>query len=242
MRVLVFSDVHANLTALDRILVDAGEVDAFWCLGDLVGYGPDPNECIERIRHLPNLTCLIGNHDAAVIGLIEVEAFNYEAQRVIQWTRGQLTEASLHFLKSLTDRVVIDEVTMVHGSPRQPVWEYLLDTQTARQNFEFFETPFCFVGHTHLPILFHFNEMEPYPVGGYLPPNQAIQLTPREIVNPGSVGQPRDRDPRAAYAIYDTETRLFEHRRVEYDIAAVQKRMRAAGLPMRHIERLSVGW
>ncbi|RCK72812.1 MAG: Diadenosine tetraphosphatase [Anaerolineae bacterium] len=242
MRVLVFSDVHANLTALERILADAGTYDAVWCLGDVIGYGPDPNECVECIRHLPNLTCILGNHDAAVLGLIEVEAFNHEARWVIQWTQQQLTEANLSFLRSLPERLVIGDVTLVHGSPRQPVWEYLLDAQTARHNFDFFDTPFCFVGHTHLPILFHLNELETYPVGGYLPPNQVIQLTPREIVNPGSVGQPRDRDPRAAYAIYDTETHHFEHRRVEYDVAAVQDRMRLARLPQRHIQRLSVGW
>ncbi len=242
MRVLVFSDVHANLTALERTLADADEYDAVWCLGDLVGYGPDPNECIERIRHLPNLTCILGNHDAAVLGLIEIEAFNHEARRAIQWTRRELSEANLSFLRKLPERVVIGDVTLVHGSPRQPVWEYLLDSQTARYNFDFFDTSFCFVGHTHLPILFHLNEVDPYPTGGYLPPNQAIQLTPREIVNPGSVGQPRDRDPRAAYAIYDTETHIFEHRRVDYDIPAVQNRMRSIGLPLRHIERLALGW
>lgn len=242
MRVLVFSDVHANLTALDRILADAGECEAIWCLGDMVGYGPDPNECIERIRCLPNLTCILGNHDAAVLGLIEIEAFNHEARRVIQWTLQELTDANLSFLKKLPERVIVGDVTLVHGSPRQPVWEYLLDAQTARYNFDFFDTSFCFVGHTHLPILFHLNEIDPYPIGGYLPPNQAIQLTPREIVNPGSVGQPRDRDPRAAYAIYDTERHTFEHRRVDYDIVAVQNRMRLRGLPLRHIERLSLGW
>lgn len=242
MRVLVFSDVHANLTALERALADADEYDAVWCLGDLVGYGPDPNECIERIRHLPNLTCILGNHDAAVLGLIEIEAFNHEARRAIQWTKRELSEANLSFLRKLPERVVIGDVTLVHGSPRQPVWEYLLDSQTARYNFDFFDTSFCFVGHTHLPILFHLNEVEPYPTGGYLPPNQAIQLTPREIVNPGSVGQPRDRDPRAAYAIYDTETHIFEHRRVDYDIPAVQNRMRLIGLSLRHIERLALGW
>ncbi|PWH18056.1 MAG: metallophosphoesterase [Anaerolineae bacterium] len=242
MRVLVFSDVHANLTALERILADAGSCDAVWCLGDVVGYGPDPNECVECIRRLPNLTCILGNHDAAVLGLIEVEAFNHEARRVIQWTQQQLTDANRDFLKNLPERVVIGDVTLVHGSPRQPVWEYLLDAQTARHNFDFFDTSFCFVGHTHLPILFHLNEFDSYPIGGYLPPNQVVQLTPREIVNPGSVGQPRDRDPRAAYAIYDTETHCFEHRRVEYDVTQVQHRMRLAALPMRHIERLSLGW
>ncbi|MCS6908483.1 MAG: metallophosphoesterase family protein [Anaerolineales bacterium] len=242
MRILVISDVHANLTALEEVLADAGEVDGVWCLGDLVGYGPDPNECIERIRRLPNLTCVLGNHDAAVLGRLEFEVFNQDARSALQWTQETLSEASWRFLKSLPERVVIGEVTLVHGSPRQPVWEYLLDLQTVHDNFRFFDTPFCFVGHTHLPTIFHRGALDIFPFAGYLPPNQAIQLTPREIVNPGSVGQPRDRDPRAAYALYDTETRVFEHRRVTYDIAAVQERMRKARLPLRHIERLSLGW
>jgi diadenosine tetraphosphatase ApaH/serine/threonine PP2A family protein phosphatase len=184
----------------------------------------------------------LGNHDAAVLELIEVEAFNQEAGNVIRWTQAALSPSSLSFLKSLPERVVIGDVTLVHGSPRQPVWEYLLDAQTAQRNFDFFSTPYCFVGHTHLPLLFHLNELEPIPLSGYLSPNAAFQLSPRTIVNPGSVGQPRDRDPRAAYAIYDTETHTFEHRRVAYDIASVQHRMRLAGLPSRHIQRLSLGW
>lgn len=242
MRVLVLSDIHANLTALESVIADAGDVDAIWCLGDIVGYGPDPNECIERIQRLPQLTCIIGNHDAAVLELIETEAFNPEAQRVIHWTQDSLTEASLNFLKGLSHRKVFDNVTLVHGSPRQPVWEYLLDTHSARVSFDYFETDYCFVGHTHLPTIFVLNGFESQPITGLVNPNTSLQLIPRTIINPGSVGQPRDRDPRAAYAIFDPETERWEHRRVSYDIAAVQERMHKAGLPERHILRLANGW
>ncbi|MGB9640835.1 MAG: metallophosphoesterase family protein [Anaerolineales bacterium] len=242
MRVLVFSDIHANLTALESVLSDAGEFDAAWCLGDVVGYGPDPNECIDRIRLLPNLTCIVGNHDAAVLELIETEAFNHEAKKVIYWTQSALTDASFHFLRQLPQKVVIDNITLVHGSPRQPVWEYLLDSQTAGENFRYFDTDFCFVGHTHLPSLFYLEDGENQPFVSLISAGQSFQLIPRSILNPGSVGQPRDRDPRASYAIFDTETLRWESHRVGYDILSVQERMRIAGLPHRHIQRLAGGW
>jgi len=153
MRVLVISDIHANLTALDAVLTDAGQIDAAWCLGDLVGYGPDPNECVARIRGLPNLKCIIGNHDAAVVQRIDPMSFNPEARQAIRWTQRKLTDASLSFLSSLPKTVNLDEVTLVHGSPRQPVWEYLMDSRNATRSFDHFGTPYCFVGHTHLPGL-----------------------------------------------------------------------------------------
>jgi|YelNatPaOPRAMG01_1025707.scaffolds.fasta_scaffold01042_13 diadenosine tetraphosphatase ApaH/serine/threonine PP2A family protein phosphatase len=242
MRVLVISDIHANLTALEAVLEAAGEVDAFWCLGDLVGYGPDPNECIERVRWLPNLTCLIGNHDAAALGQIDVDAFNMDARTSILWLQRVLTPANQEFLRSLPEKVVIGSVTLAHGSPRNPVWEYILDTRVARVNFEFFVTPYCFVGHSHLPVLYQFPDSRPE-IQLIIPEaNQSIKLIPRTIINPGSVGQPRDRDPRAAYAIYDTETEIWEQHRVPYDIAAVQQRIHDAGLPERHAMRLAEGW
>ncbi len=242
MRILVISDVHANLTALDTVLEDAGEVDGVWCLGDLVGYGPDPNECVERIRELPNLICLMGNHDAAAIGQIEISTFNPEARYSIEWMIGVLDAENFNYLKGLPTRLVKDQVTLAHGSPRAPIYEYLLDNYLATQNFDHFSTPYCFVGHTHLPAHFY------YPNGQALAqliipkPNAGFRLRPRAIINPGSVGQPRDRDPRASYAIYDTESETWDYRRIPYDISDVQNRMRAAGLPERHILRLEMGW
>jgi predicted phosphodiesterase len=242
MRILVISDIHANLTALEAVVADAGEFDSAWCLGDLVGYGPDANECITLVQQLPNLLCIIGNHDAAALRYIDADTFNPEARAALHWTQQILTEESRIFLSSLTERIQIDQVTLTHGSPRHPVWEYLLDTRTATLSFDYFDTPLCFVGHTHLPVIYSLQDTNHLARLSIPEPNQAMQLPGRAIVNPGSVGQPRDRDPRAAFAIYDTETNVWDYRRVSYDIGAVQARMNAAGLPERHIHRLSAGW
>jgi diadenosine tetraphosphatase ApaH/serine/threonine PP2A family protein phosphatase len=242
MRTLIISDIHANLTALEAVLEDAGPYEAVWCLGDLVGYGPDPNECIARIRELPNLLCLLGNHDAAALKQIDIDTFNLEARLAIRWTQQTLTEESLTFLAELPERLDLECVTLAHGSPRQPVWEYLLDTRTATANFENFDTPYCFVGHTHLPVMYHLPDENR--IARLMVPDASMQLTlaPRAILNPGSVGQPRDRDPRAAYAIYDPVANTWEFHRVPYDIPAVQLRMTAVNLPERHIQRLTAGW
>jgi predicted phosphodiesterase len=242
MRILVISDIHANLTALEAVLSEAGEFDATWCLGDLVGYGPDPNECVERVKELPGLTCIIGNHDAAVLKQIDPNSFNPEAREAIYWTQRMLSKQSYTFLGELPEKVKIERVTLAHGSPRHPVWEYLLDSRAATMNFNFFQTPLCFVGHTHLPVLYYLIEKEPLSRMSIPEPNHKSVLSNRTIINPGSVGQPRDRDPRAAYAIYDTEVDTWDYRRVPYDILEVQERMRDADLPDRHIYRLSAGW
>lgn len=242
MRVLIISDIHANINALEAVLLEAGAVDAVWCLGDIVGYGPDPNQCVERVRNLPNLTCILGNHDAAALDQIDITAFNPEARQAITWTQQALSDESIKFLKSLAETAVVGDVTLAHGSPRQPIWEYLLDTRTATLNFDFFRTPFCFVGHTHLPVLYYLPDDTR--AARLLVPDNFTQttLTPRSIINPGSVGQPRDRDPRSAYAIYDTDLGTWEFRRIAYNILDVQDRMRKMGLPDRHIQRLSSGW
>lgn len=242
MRVLVISDIHANLTALEGVLSDAGDYQAVWCLGDLVGYGPDPNECVELVASLPDLVCIIGNHDAATLRQIDVKSFNPEARSGILWTQEQLSSSNITFLQSLPEKTAIDHITLVHGSPRQPIWEYLLDTRTATYNFNHFETHYCFVGHTHVPMIYHLPD-EALSARLIVPENSTqLVLTPRSILNPGSVGQPRDRDPRAAYAILDLDQYTWENHRVAYDIAAVQERMRTANLPERHILRLTAGW
>lgn len=242
MRILVISDIHANRTALEAVLRTAGEFDAAWCLGDLVGYGPDPNEVIERIRQLPNLLCLVGNHDAAALDQIDTGAFNPEARLAVHWTQKTLTESSIAFLRSLPEKIQVNQVTLSHGSPRYPVWEYLLDTRTAGHNFEFFDTPFCFVGHTHLPVIYS-QDGSDLPTQLEIPePNTYIKMKSRSIINPGSVGQPRDRDPRAAYAIFDSDNEFWDYRRIPYEISDVQERMRQFGLPERHIQRLNSGW
>ena len=242
MKILIISDIHANLTALEAVLSDAGKVEAVWCLGDLVGYGPDPNECIERVASLPDLTCVIGNHDAATLGQIEIESFNPEARAAILWTQNQLTPANKACLEKIPEIYTQELFTLVHGSPRQPVWEYLLDTRTATINFSHFDTPYCLVGHTHLPMMYYLSE-DLLSARLSIPEDTTqFALAPRAILNPGSVGQPRDRDPRAAYAILDIAENTWEWRRAVYDIKAVQERMYKAKLPERHIHRLSAGW
>jgi predicted phosphodiesterase len=242
MRVLVISDIHANLTALDAVITEAGAVDAAWCLGDLVGYGPDPNECVQRVQALPNLICILGNHDAASLNHIGVNAFNPEARQAIYWTQKTLSESSKDFLRNRPETAIVGNVTLAHGSPRQPVWEYVMDAYVAGQNFAFFQTDFCFVGHTHLPVQYILADgagrVDVFPPE----PNQVESLRPRTIINPGSVGQPRDRDPRASFAIFDTDALTWDYRRVAYDIPSVQERMIAARLPERHIVRLEGGW
>jgi predicted phosphodiesterase len=242
MTILVISDIHANLTALEAVLQDAGKVDAVWCLGDLVGYGPDPNECIERVRQLSGLVCLRGNHDTAALGQIDIEAFNTEARLSIHWLLSTLSEESLEFLGGLPDKKVIGQVTLAHGSPRNPVWEYILDSRTAWRNFDYFTTPYCFVGHTHLPIIYQLNEDKSNVSLIVSQPDERRTLTQRSLLNPGSVGQPRDHNPLASYALFDPDSNTWENHRAAYDILSVQRRILDAGLPPRHALRLAEGW
>ena len=260
MRVLIVSDIHANLTALETVLADAEQLELLdtrgfeqvWCLGDIVGYGPDPNECVERLRgfcvdHL----AVAGNHDWATLGNLAVDDFNPEARQAVLWTREQLGPGARTYLEALPDQPQVrGEFTITHASPRHPVWEYVASPFVARDNFDYFDTPFCLVGHTHEPRIFQYAWEErggdrvarcsarapiyDKPVG--------LANDQRLIINPGSVGQPRDNDPRAAYALLDTETRCIRFRRVAYSYELTQARMRAANLPDRLIARLSYGW
>ena len=242
-KVLVISDVHANLTALEAVLADAGKVNEVWCLGDIAGYGPDPNECIERIQALPKLTCMMGNHDYGAIGNIALETFNVDAKKALLWQRDILTDASKKFLLTLSQEPrVCGSVTLVHGSPRDPIWEYVMNTLVARINLAYFETLWCFLGHSHFQAVFQYHAQTD-DVSIEVPrPAERYELKERALLNPGSVGQPRDRDPRAAYAIFLPKEIAWEPRRVEYDIKSVQKRILDAGLPPRHAERLAGGW
>lgn len=243
LRYLVISDIHANLAALEAVLEDAGHFDAVWCLGDLVGYGPDPNECVARIEEL-DATTVVGNHDCAALGRLSLEQFNQDARTANAWTREQLTSESRAYLESLPKRVETGDYTLVHGSPREPTWEYILDVERARVNFQHYETRICLVGHTHVPGAF-IQDVEsdrygvvvsPYP--GSMPLDEPNL---RLIINPGSVGQPRDGDPRASYAILDTEAQNWEQRRVDYLIEETQEHMRAKNLSHRLIKRLELG-
>ncbi len=242
MRVLVLSDIHANSIALEAVLAHAPSYDAAWCLGDLVGYGPSPNECVDRIRQLPDLVCLTGNHDHAAMGRIPLSRFNTEASSVVIWTSENLNEDTVAFLENLPSSTIMGDFTLAHGSPRQPVWEYVMDPRIANLNFEKFDTNYCLVGHSHFPLVFHQSEdgnpSNPLTVQG----EKTIKLKPRMMLNPGSVGQPRDMDPRASYAILDTEKLTWEIRRAAYDIEKVQELILEAGLPARQALRLKEGW
>jgi predicted phosphodiesterase len=243
MRVLVISDLHANYTALEAVLDHAGEVDETWCLGDLVGYGPDPNLVVDRIREISNLTCLMGNHDAAVIGKIPFETFNPDARRSLERHEQVLNADNMDFLRSLQQNVKVRAgVTLAHGSPRDPLWEYVLNTLSARLNFDEFDTPSCFVGHSHIQCVFAMDAENDRVSLEATRPEAVLSLSPKMILNPGSVGQPRDRDPRAAYAIFDSTAETWQPLRVEYNVPEVQQRVREAGLPEKHAIRIAEGW
>lgn len=243
MRVLVMSDVHANYTALQAVLADAGKVDETWCLGDLVGYGPDPNAVVEEISEIPNLTCMMGNHDIAATGKMSLETFNGDARRSLVHHEKVLTATNMDFLRTLTTTAkVCGDATLAHGSPRDPLWEYILNPMSARINFDHFQTQYCFVGHSHVQCMFELNTKNDRVTMRQTVPNQTFKLNAKLILNPGSVGQPRDRDSRAAYAIYETEEKTWTPRRVEYNIPEVQQRIREAGLPEKHAARIGEGW
>ena len=243
MRILVISDIHANYTALEAVLEDAGTVDETWCLGDMVGYGPDPNAVVELIREIPSLTCILGNHDVAVIGRIPFEAFNGDARRTLVYHERVLTADNMDFLRSLPSNLKVREgVSLVHGSPRDSVWEYILNTLSARLNFDHFTTLCCFVGHSHIQCMFQLDQSTDRVNLKQAKVGEPVKLQQRLIANPGSVGQPRDRDSRAAYAIFDSTAQTWEPRRVVYNIAEVQQRIREAGLPEKHAVRIAEGW
>ena len=242
MRILVISDIHANFTAFEAVLAHCdGEWDFVWCLGDVVGYGPDPNECVDRLKDLPQL-CLAGNHDWAALNRLDVRTFNPDARRAVEWTQATLTDENTRWLEALPVTFVIGEFTLVHASPREPIWEYILEPSIAALNFPHFETPYCFVGHTHQPVIYTVSD-ESGDAASALPLyNEPRKLNgQRQIINPGSIGQPRDQNPDAAYGLLDMTTGVFEHRRIPYNIKAVQRRMLDFNMPDRLITRLEHG-
>jgi diadenosine tetraphosphatase ApaH/serine/threonine PP2A family protein phosphatase len=207
----------------------------------LVGYGPDPNECVNRIQDFPHIS-LAGNHDWAALGKLDLETFNTDARVANNWSQSVLSPAVREYLNELPPQTEINGVYMAHASPREPVWEYILDPNLAYANFSFFGASICLVGHTHIPIVFELDEQRQRCETLIPPFPDPIAIGPRRtIINPGSVGQPRDGDPRASYAIFDTDEMIWEFRRVVYSIAITQERMRARGLPRRLIDRLASG-
>jgi diadenosine tetraphosphatase ApaH/serine/threonine PP2A family protein phosphatase len=239
VRIAVISDVHSNLVALDAVLAAAGSVDSVWHLGDVVGYGPEPDGVVERLTER-DAVGVRGNHDGAATGGNEIEWFNPEARAAMEWTREQISETTRTWLDGLPKRREVGGLTLVHGSPRDPTWEYVTTVSIARASLSAISTRHGLHGHTHVPIVYtdvdgRMRAFEPR-AGNSVALDQG-----RMFLNPGSVGQPRDGDPRASYLVLDLEAGTATWGRVRYDVDAVMRSMRAAGLPERLAERLRHG-
>ena len=241
MRLLVISDIHANFSALEAVLEDsAGKWDRILCLGDTVGYGPSPNECVQTLSSLP-VTAVPGNHDWAALGLLSLEYFNQYARAAAEWTRAKLSSDSYEYLSSLEPVSVYDEITLFHGSPVEPITDYILSTLDAAEAFELINTSLGLFGHSHVAASFCRGSSGEVLE---LPQKRKIRMElsrNRYLLNPGSVGQPRTGDPRASYAVLDTEKQLWLSRKVSYNIKAVQQRIRRYGLPEYLAQRLGKG-
>ena len=243
LRIAIISDIHANLHALDAVLaaLEDDPPDAIWNLGDTVGYGPRPNECCALAAKRAQLS-LVGNHDLVVLGSsgVDVDEFNPEAAAAATWTRDALTEEARAFLEGLSPSADRDGVEMYHGSPRDPVWEYVLTVEAARAAFLGTEAPVVLVGHSHVPLALRLEGAEV--LGGLAKHGTEVDLSSaRWLLNPGSVGQPRDGDPRAAYCLLDLDTQRVSFVRAEYAIDETQAEMREQGLPTALAERLAYG-
>ncbi len=242
MRIAITSDIHANLAALEAVLEHAGRIGAIWNMGDCVGYGPQPGECIARLRE-SGAVWVAGNHERAATGAISTDDFNPAAAAAAQWTTNRLSDDEKAFLDGLLEVERQSDFTLVHGTLRWPVWEYLVDFETARAHLSLQQTQFGFVGHTHIPM--QVTELPDDRQGcelHRLADGDVVKLgESRLVLNPGSVGQPRDGDKRASYGLLYTDARTFTLHRVEYDIAATQKLMEEADLPNWLIERLAIG-
>jgi predicted phosphodiesterase len=241
MRVAVVSDIHSNLHALEAVLaaIEAEAPDELWCLGDLVGYGPRPNECCAAIAERADI-CLAGNHDLVVLGTLDMADFAGEAAAAAVWTRGVLDGEARAFLDPLEPQAKGDDVALFHGSGRDPVWEYVLSDDAAWWTFQAASEPLILVGHSHVPLTISFDGDSL--AGGVADDGAEIDLSEqRWLLNPGSVGQPRQGDPRAAYLLLDLDARRACFRRVEYDVERTQREMREAGLPEMLAARLELG-
>ncbi len=242
MKVLIISDIHANLVALEAVLADCQRFDAIWNIGDTIGYGPKPRECIDLMVDLGAHPVLVGNHDLACIGEIDIAEFNPVAQVASRWTALQLGMDHRAYLCELPAIATVEGYTLAHGSPRSPIWEYVTTATIATENFACFDTNVCFIGHTHIAMFAFMREGASVAELHPLRHGETLDLQRgRFIINPGSVGQPRDRDPRAAYAVLDTDRGTVTAYRVAYDVAATQRQMAMANLPDILISRLAHG-
>jgi predicted phosphodiesterase len=239
MRIAVLSDIHGNLPALEAVLAALSPYDALWQLGDIVGYGPQPDEVVARLVE-EKAVGVRGNHDSAAIGALDTDAFNDDARTAIEWTAQSITPPTRDWLTALPLTMVDEPFTLVHGSPRDPTWEYVYSAGVARANLPLFATTHCLVGHTHVPLVFRqrSGKVDGVHVKGDMTYALGVE---RLVLNPGSVGQPRDGDPRASALLLDTDAGTLEWHRVEYPIERVQKLMEQLNLPRRLSARLQFG-
>jgi len=243
MRIVIVADIHSNIEAFEAVLEHAashGPIDRLWCLGDVVGYAADPSACIALLRQHPH-TAVAGNHDLAAVGKLPTDDFNAAAAWAAAWTARRLSAKEREYLSSLPFVAVEGDFTLVHGSLRSPEWEYLLSADAAAEHLRLQETPYGLVGHSHIPFV-AFEREGSLAAMAALKDGDVLKLGgERLVVNPGGVGQPRDGDPRASYAVYDDEAHTLTLHRVEYDLEKTQRKILEAGLPRHLAERLAHG-
>ncbi len=239
----VFSDIHSNFQALTKVLelFKKNNIENFICCGDIIGYGPQPAECLSAIMALKNMTIVPGNHDSVVCGKMDIKWFNASAIKAIKIVNEELSGAMLGYLTSIPEFVENEKFSLVHGSPKKHLTEYLINEEQFVNNLEFWKAPVCFIGHSHLPMYFKYEE------GGILKDaiisGQKIIMgkNARYMFNPGSVGQPRDGNPLSSCGIYDSQKKSFQILRVEYDREQTQKLMKEKNMPQPLIDRLRFG-
>lgn len=243
MKVGLVADIHSNAEALASVLDRLGDVEEIWCLGDIVGYGPEPARCIDLVRERRHV-CVVGNHDLCVLNAIDASEFNAEAIESCMWNRGRISDGQLAFLKSLpVTAKPIPGVVLAHGSPQKDIWEYVLSSWQADEILSNTKASVIFVGHSHIPLAFMKAGKAPVEYI-HLVNGQILQLNEegvKYLINPGSVGQPRDGDPMASYMIFDTEAYRIEFHRVSYPVEITQEKILLAGLPAFLSDRLKVG-
>jgi diadenosine tetraphosphatase ApaH/serine/threonine PP2A family protein phosphatase len=246
VRVAIISDIHANLPALEAVLeaTEAAGVDEIWCLGDVIGYGAEPDECTELVLERCSL-CLVGNHDLAVLGALDIAAFSEAAAAAVEWTRANVAEETLAMLRDLEPQGEREGIALFHASPRDPIWEYVLSVEQADGCFDVQRSRIALIGHSHVSLFFvrPANEESGSEIrGAQSSDDTLIDLeTGAWLINPGSVGQPRDGDPRAAWLELDTAEQTARFHRVDYDIERAATSIAAAGLPRRLADRLHLG-
>jgi diadenosine tetraphosphatase ApaH/serine/threonine PP2A family protein phosphatase len=246
VRVAVISDIHANLPALEAVLgaIDGAEIEEIWCLGDVLGYGAEPDECADLVRDRCAI-CLVGNHDLAVFGALDIAAFSEAAAEAVAWTQENVSEHSLAPLRELEPAGEREGIGLFHASPRDPVWEYVLSAEQANACFDVQSTRIALIGHSHVSLYFArpTAEEEGEEIRGSQASDDALlDLSSGQwLVNPGSVGQPRDGDPRAAWLELDTDEQTARFHRTRYDVDRAAASIVAAGLPRRLADRLQVG-